>query len=50
MKFSPKLWDAWLKRNAVDEQTLQLRKGIEEFRRMLDGREPVEFDLVARRK
>jgi hypothetical protein len=51
VRFTAALWDAWRSRLDADEQTLSLRRGIQEFRETLEAREPpVEFDLVARRK
>lgn len=35
VQFTVKLWDKWLKRRNVDDQTRHLREGIREFRSLL---------------
>lgn len=35
VQFTVKLWNKWLKRGRVDEQTIHLREGIQEFRSLL---------------
>lgn len=35
IKFTPELWNKWLRRRDLDEKTVTLREGISEFRALL---------------
>lgn len=48
IKFTPALWDRWLKQRQLDAQTLHLRRGIGEFRQMLSSREPRDPRMAGR--
>lgn len=39
VRFTPELWAKWQARAVVDERTLQMRAGIQEFRAMLARRD-----------
>lgn len=41
IRFTPTMWAKWHSRDAVDSQTLRLREGIQTFRSLLAGREPL---------
>lgn len=38
IRFSPALWAKWLARNDITARRLELRAGIDEFRRVLEER------------
>lgn len=39
VRFTPALWAKWWARKEVDERTLKMRAGIQEFRSLLAQRE-----------